>query len=118
LTLFYLWLPVANIFGAIIGKIQEKMIALDIRQVQQSGDTFFSSQDMAYLVFLIIGIVGYFSVPSVAGFIIQAGGGNALLQKVTTLFANTATTVGNYAFPAGGGFGTIPKKAESSPQGK
>jgi hypothetical protein len=47
----FLWLPVANIFGAIIGKIQEKMISLDIRQVQQNGDTFFSSHDMAYLVF-------------------------------------------------------------------
>ncbi|MBE9462070.1 conjugative transposon protein TraJ [Dyadobacter subterraneus] len=46
----YLWLPVANIFGAIIGKIQEKMIALDIRQVQENGDTFFNAHDMAYLI--------------------------------------------------------------------
>jgi conjugative transposon TraJ protein len=46
----YLWLPVANIFGAIIGRIQQKMIALDIKQVQDMGDTFFSATDMAYLV--------------------------------------------------------------------
>ncbi|TDE18073.1 conjugative transposon protein TraJ [Dyadobacter psychrotolerans] len=111
----YLWLPVANIFGSIIGKIQEKMITLDIRQVQQNGDTFFSSHDMAYLIFLIIGIVGYFSVPSVAGYIIQAGGQNTLLNKVTSLFANTAMGVGNYAFPAGGGFGRLPKAAEKAP---
>src|SRR5665213_3862479 len=26
----FLWLPVANIFGSIIGKVQEQMIALDI----------------------------------------------------------------------------------------
>ncbi|MBE9462068.1 hypothetical protein ACFP1I_12590 [Dyadobacter subterraneus] len=57
---------------------------------------------------LIIGIVGYFSVPSVAGYIIQAGGQNTLLHKVTTLFANTALSVGNYAFPAAGGFGRLP----------
>jgi conjugative transposon TraJ protein len=112
----YLWLPVANIFGAIIGKIQEKMIALDIRQVQENGDTFFNAHDMAYLIFLIIGIVGYFSVPSVAGYIIQAGGENTLLQKVTTLFANTATGIGNYAFPAGGGFGRLPRPAEKQPE--
>lgn len=104
----YLWLPVANIFGAIIGKIQEKMIALDIRQIEGSGDTFFSANDMAYLVFLIIGIVGYFSVPSVANYIIQAGGSNTLLYKVTSLFATSATGVGNTAFPAGGGFGRFP----------
>jgi conjugative transposon TraJ protein len=109
----FLWLPVANIFGAIIGKIQEKMISLDIRQVQQNGDTFFSSHDMAYLVFLIIGIVGYFSVPSVAGYIIQAGGGNALLHKTTALLGNAATGVGNYAFPAGGGFGRLPAAKKS-----
>lgn len=108
----YLWLPVANIFGAIIGKIQEKMIALDIRQVQENGDTFFNAHDMAYLIFLIIGIVGYFSVPSVAGYIIQAGGQNTLLHKVTSLFANTAMAAGNLAFPAGGGFGRLPRAAE------
>jgi conjugative transposon TraJ protein len=109
----YLWLPVANIFGAIIGRIQQKMIELDIRQVQDMGDTFFSATDMAYLIFLIIGIVGYFSVPSVAGYIIHAGGGNALLYKVTSLFASTANAVGNKAFPAGGGFGRFPENPQN-----
>lgn len=104
----YLWLPVANIFGAIMGKIQEKMITLDIRQINENGDTFFNAHDMAYLVFLIIGIVGYFSVPSTANFIIQAGGGNTLLYKVTSLFANTASAVGSKAFPSQPGFGSLP----------
>ncbi len=86
----FLWLPVANIFGSIIGKIQEKMLALDISQVQNNGDTFFSSTDVAYLVFMIIGIVGYFTVPSVANYIVNAGGGSAMVQKVTTLFSSTS----------------------------
>lgn len=88
----FLWLPVANIFGAIIGKIQEQMIKLDISQINQSGDTFFSSTDIAYLVFLIIGIIGYFTVPSVANHIVQAGGGNALGQKVTSMMAMGGST--------------------------
>ncbi|GAA4339642.1 conjugative transposon protein TraJ [Flaviaesturariibacter amylovorans] len=88
----FLWLPVANIFGSIIGKIQEKMIALDIQQIGQSGDTFFSSADTAYLIFLIIGIIGYFTVPSVANYIVHAGGGNALLQKVTNVFSSSTTS--------------------------
>lgn len=95
----FLWLPVANIFGSIIGKIQEKMLALDISQVQNNGDTFFSSTDVAYLVFMIIGIIGYFTVPSVANYIVNAGGGGAMVQKVTSLFSNTSrsavTTVTN-----------------------
>jgi conjugative transposon TraJ protein len=98
----FLWLPVANIFGSIIGKIQEKMIALDIQQVQDSGDTFFSSTDTAYLIFMIIGIVGYFTVPSVANFIVNAGGGNGLLHKVTNLMYSGSQSITN----AGSSFGS------------
>jgi conjugative transposon TraJ protein len=85
----FLWLPVANIFGSIIGKIQEKMLVLDLKQVQDSGDTFFSSTDMAYLVFMIIGIVGYITVPSVANYIVHAGGGNTLLYKVSSIMSSS-----------------------------
>src|SRR5690606_33168944 len=35
----FLWLPVANLFGAIIGKIQENMLKIDIDQIGQAGDT-------------------------------------------------------------------------------
>jgi conjugative transposon TraJ protein len=90
----FLWLPVANIFGAIIGKVQENMLKLDISQVQTAGDTFFSSTDTAYLIFLMIGIVGYFTVPAVAGYIINPGGGNGLLNKITNLTNIAATTTG------------------------
>lgn len=88
----YLWLPVANIFGSIIGKIQEKMLELDISQVNDQGDTFFSRTDMAYLVFMIIGIVGYFTVPSIANYIVHAGGGGALSQKVTNIFSSSTSS--------------------------
>ncbi|HEU4789421.1 MAG TPA: conjugative transposon protein TraJ [Flavobacterium sp.] len=91
----YLWLPVANIFGSIIGKIQEKMLEIDISQVNSYGDTFFSRTDMAYLIFMIIGIVGYFTVPSVANYIVHAGGGGALGQKVTSIFGSSSTSVIN-----------------------
>ncbi|RQO74505.1 conjugative transposon protein TraJ [Pedobacter sp. KBW06] len=84
----YLWLPIANLFGTILSKIQQNMIKLDIDQVQQNGDTFFSSTDTAYLIFMIIGIVGYFCVPTVANFIIHAGGGNSMLTKINTMSAS------------------------------
>src|SRR5690606_34095358 len=45
----YLWLPVANIFGAICSKILENMMILD--------QGFFSST--AYIIFMLIAIVGY-----------------------------------------------------------
>lgn len=93
----FLWLPVANIFGAVIGKIQEKMIALDIQQIGQTGDTFFSPADTAYLIFMIIGIIGYFTVPSVANYIVHAGGGNTLLYKVTSVFSSSTSSVTHMA---------------------
>ncbi len=86
----FLWLPVANIFGSIIGKIQENMLRMDIQQVNQYGDTFFSSSDTAYLIFMVIGIVGYFTVPSVASYVVHASGANALLFKTTNLVSGGA----------------------------
>lgn len=89
----FLWLPVANLFGGIMGKIQENMLKEDLNQIASSGDTFFSTTDTAYLIFLVIGIIGYFTVPSVANYIVHAGGGNALLQKVTTMMSSSSTTI-------------------------
>ncbi len=81
----FLWLPVANIFGAILGKIQENMLKIDLEQIASSGDTFFSAKDMAYMVFMIIGIIGYLSVPSVANSIVQVSGVSALTTRMTML---------------------------------
>jgi conjugative transposon TraJ protein len=89
----YLWLPVANIFGSIIGKIQENMLKIDIQQLIKYGDTFFSATDTAYLIFLVIAIVGYFTVPSVANYIVHAGGGYALLYKSSNVFTGGTRSV-------------------------
>ncbi len=89
----YLWLPVANIFGSIIAKIQENMLKIDVQQVIRYGDTFFSTTDTAYLIFLVIGIVGYFTVPSVANYIVHAGGGYTLLHKASNVFTGGSRAV-------------------------
>jgi conjugative transposon TraJ protein len=112
----FLWLPVANIFGAIISKVQEKMLVLDLSQIQQSGDTFFSTTDTAYLVFMLIGIVGYMTVPSVANYIVNAGGGNTLLMKVNSVFSSggrsAISVLSNYRDPHG--FSGKPKSDSSN----
>lgn len=104
----FLWLPVANIFGSIIGKIQENMLKVDIQQVIRYGDTFFSATDTAYLIFLVIGIVGYFTVPSVASYIVHAGGGYALLYKSSNVITGgTRTAVSSAVSGVGGTLSTI-----------
>lgn len=89
----FLWLPVANIFGAIISKIQENMLRLDIEQIGMYGSTTFSASDTGYIVFLIIGIVGYFTVPSVANYIVHAGGGHTLLSKSSNFITGGSTSI-------------------------
>ncbi|GAB3366164.1 hypothetical protein GCM10027566_37420 [Arachidicoccus ginsenosidivorans] len=71
----FMWLPVANIFGAISSKI------LELMTVDDNVNTF------AYLIFMVISIVGYTTVPSVAGYIMQAGGGgkDTLLHKANKM---------------------------------
>ncbi len=68
---------------------------MHIGQVRDTGNTFFSSTDTAYLIFMIIGIVGYMTVPSVANYIVNAGGGGAMVQKVTSLFSSTSRSAVN-----------------------
>ena len=70
----FLWLPVTNIFGSVLAQIQEEMIKQDIEQLAKTGQTTFGPTDAAYIIFLIMGIAGYFTVPSVTHYIIRAGG--------------------------------------------
>lgn len=85
-----LWLPVANIFGAMIGQIQENMLRIDLGQIAQTGNTFFSPTDVAYLVFLVIAIIGYLSVPFVAGQVVSMGGHSG--SPVAAALAGSAVT--------------------------
>jgi conjugative transposon TraJ protein len=106
----FLWLPVANIFGSLCGQIQAEMIKLDIQQMQSSGQTSFGSTDVAYLIFLLIAICGYFCVPSITNHIINVfpSGGGALLSKVTNGgdgAAMDAMAMGAEATKAIGGMG-------------
>ncbi len=80
------------------------MIRLDIRQIDSAGDTFFSATDAGYLIFLLIGIVGYFTVPTVANYIVHAAGGGALQQKITSAFGGTTSGMVGMA---GGATGSI-----------
>lgn len=82
----YMWLPIANIFGAICSKILENMVVYD--------QGFMSST--AYLVFMVIAIIGYTTVPTVAGYIVQPGGNDTLLHKVN----NAARATGKAALTA------------------
>jgi conjugative transposon TraJ protein len=85
----YLWLPIANLFGAMIARIQGGMLRLDISQMEAGADPSFSQTDLAYLLFMIIGIVGYVSIPSIANYVVHASGGSAIMQKANSMISQS-----------------------------
>jgi conjugative transposon TraJ protein len=105
----FLWLPVANIFGSLCGQIQAEMIKVDIAQIQASGSTAFSSTDVAYIIFLIIAIIGYFCVPSITNHIIHLfpSGGGSLTSKVSRTAAAAAAVPQKVASAAAGAAGGV-----------
>ena len=93
----YLWLPVSDLFSSILARIQVLMLQQDIEAL--SDPTFIpDSSNTVYIIFMIIGIVGYFTIPTVAGWIIQAGG----LGGMNRNLSKTASTGGNLAGAAAG----------------
>lgn len=69
----YLWLPVADLFSTMLAKLQSLMIGKEISSLQDP--TYIPENSSAvYIIFMLIGIVGYFVVPTVSSWIIQAGG--------------------------------------------
>jgi conjugative transposon TraJ protein len=97
----YLWLPVADLFSAVLSKIQELMLKTDIALLQDPSYVPDGSNGV-YIVFLIIGIIGYFSIPTVSGWIIQAGGGSSFNRNVNTATAKGAALAGGVAGSAAG----------------
>lgn len=69
----YLWLPVADLFSTMLAKIQSLIIERDIEMLMDP-DFIPDGSNTVYIIFMIIGIVGYFTVPTVTSWVIQAGG--------------------------------------------
>lgn len=71
----YLWLPVSDLFSCMLAKIQVLMLQNDILELQNNPDYSVDNSNAVYIIFMLIGIIGCFTVPTVAGWIVQAGGG-------------------------------------------
>ena len=77
-----------------------------------------------YIIFLIIGIIGYFTVPTVAEWIVQAGGGSGLggINRTSAFGAGVAggvlgTFVGR-SVRRGGDGGNTSGEQSGTPQGR
>lgn len=93
----YMWLPVSDLFSSVLARIQVLMLTKEIEAM--SDPTFIpDSSNTVYMVFLIIGIFGYFTIPTVANWIIMAGGVSGANRAMNT----TAAKAGNVAAAGAG----------------
>lgn len=86
----YMWLPVANIFGAITSTILQNMFLDDQSFMSGAG----------YILFMIIAIIGYTTVPGVTSYIVHPSGRDSLLHKTTDTFKKSASGVSSGAAKA------------------
>ena len=90
----YLWLPVSDLFSTILAKIQILMLQNDISELQNNPNYSIDASNTVYIIFMIIGIVGYFTIPTVANWVITASGISGYNRNINTVANRTAAFTG------------------------
>jgi hypothetical protein len=76
-----------------LAKIQSLILERDIEMLSDPNyipDT----SNAVYIIFMIIGIIGYFTIPTVTGWIIQAGGAGNYTRNVNQATQKAGNVVG------------------------
>ena len=80
----YLWLPVSDLFSAVLARIQVLMLEKDVAALEDPN--FIPDiSNAAYIIFMLIGSIGYFTIPTVASWIIQNGGAGSYGKQVNSM---------------------------------
>jgi conjugative transposon TraJ protein len=90
----YFWLPVSDLFSSILARIQSLMLMNDISELENNPNFSLEASNTVYIIFMIIGLIGYFTIPTVANWIISAGGMGAYNRNLNTAAAKTGGAAG------------------------
>lgn len=88
-----LWLPVANILQVMVNSIEIHMSNLQIASLNGGSE---DTSMWFMIMFYIIGLVAFTTVPTVSGWVVEAGGGGGGLTR-------TLTSMGSRGAAAAGG---------------
>jgi hypothetical protein len=92
----FFWTPVAYLYGAIIERLHILMVQNEINNLVARTNA--APGDMGYIIFEVIAALGYFMVPTVAGWIISTSGMAGALgtfnQAGSTVSAGAGAMVG------------------------
>lgn len=98
----YLWLPVSDLFSSILARLQVLMLKNDVENLMNDPWYSIDASNTVYVIFMIIGIVGYFTIPTVAGWIVQASGASNFGRNVNMISQRTTSAGGGVAGAAVG----------------
>ena len=73
------------------------MLQNDISELTNNPNVDLDGSNTAYTIFMIIGIIGYFTIPTVAGWIIQAGGAGNYNRAINSTAMQGGSMVGSVA---------------------
>lgn len=89
----YLWLPIADLFSAIISRLQALSMQHDTALMAQNYNWYFDSANSIRLIFILTAICGYLCIPSIASWVVQANGFssyNKTISQATSLVSGGA----------------------------
>lgn len=75
-----LWLPIANLFTAVLSKAQLMLCEKQLEGISTGS----AISTTLLLAMTVVGIFGYFSVPSISNWVIQAGGSGSYTRNLTS----------------------------------
>lgn len=84
----YLYVPLANILSFIVAKVNALYLTESIAKVN-SGDLTANMDDLSNMVSIlaigVMSLIGYFSIPTLAGWIVESSGGGAVTSGANKL---------------------------------
>lgn len=90
-----LWLPVANILQVMVNSIEIHMSNLQIASLNGGGD---DASIWFMIMFYIIGLIAFTTVPTVSGWVVEAGGGGGgITRTLTSMGSRGAALAGGAA---------------------
>ena len=70
----YLWLPISDLFSAVIARLQTLSMRHDAEMMAQDYGWYFDASNTVNVIFMFVAICGYLCIPSIASWVVQANG--------------------------------------------
>ena len=84
----YLWLPISDLFSAIIARLQTLSMRHDADLMAEGYNWYVDWSNSLNLIFMLVAVCGYLCIPSIASWVVQANGFaayNKTVSKMTSL---------------------------------